>query len=171
MRILGIDPALNSTGYGLIDSEGKGLSAGKQIKLLEAGFIKTSPKDSLDQRLSRIYNALLKFIGDNSPEVLVLEKIYSHIQHPATAFILGHARGVICLAASMSNITVVELAATKVKKAVSGCGNASKLQVKRMMQHFFNIKDSDLPFDVFDALALAVTYANMRKTRNEENLI
>ncbi|MEW5758292.1 MAG: crossover junction endodeoxyribonuclease RuvC [Candidatus Omnitrophota bacterium] len=157
MRILGIDPALHITGYGLIDQDIN------KIKLIEAGFIKTSPKDFLGQRLNRIHIALTKLINDNLPKAIVLEKLYAHVKHPTTAFILGHARGVICLTADISGIPVIELGATRVKKAITGFGNASKLQVKRAIQYFLDLKDADWPEDVSDALALAVTYANIQK--------
>ena len=157
MKILGIDPALHVTGYGLIDAQGD------KIKLIEAGFIKTSPKALIDQRLNKIYCAIDQLIVKNSPQALVLEKIYAHINHPTTAYILGHARGVVCLAASISKVPVIEFAATKVKKAITGRGNASKCQVQKAIQYFLNLKDTDWPLDVSDALALALTYANMER--------
>lgn len=156
MRILGIDPAIHITGYGLIELKST------KMRLIEAGFIKTLPNASLSARLNKIYSGLTKLISDNSPNVLVLEKLYAHIKHPTTAFILGHARGVVCLAASLLNVPIVEFGATKVKKAITGSGSASKSQVQRVIQHFLNLKEVNWREDISDALALAITYANIQ---------
>ena len=92
MRILGVDPALTITGYGVIDFKNN------KIALLEAGIVRTSPKQVLTERLDRIYRAMTKLISDSRPDVAVLEKLYAHYRHPTTAYLLGQARGVICLA-------------------------------------------------------------------------
>src|SRR3989338_7912658 len=92
MRILGIDPALTITGYGVIDFQAR-----NKLSLLEAGIISTSAKQLLPERLNRIYSAIKKLILDTKPDIIVLEKLYAHYRHPVTAYILGEARGVICL--------------------------------------------------------------------------
>lgn len=157
MRILGVDPALYITGYGLIDVKDEGL------KLIEAGFIKTSSRSPIDERIKKIYLGLNKFIAVNKPDIVIIEKLYAHFNHPTTAFILGHARGAVCLAASILNVPIVEFAATKVKKSITGFGRASKIQVKRMICNCLGLKNADWPEDVSDALALAVTFANYNK--------
>jgi len=155
MRILGIDPGLNITGYGLI--EGSGL----KINLIEAGFIRTTSKDNTSVRLERIYRSLNKLIDNVKPEVLVLEKLYSHWRHPTTAYVLGQARGIICLAAQQNHIPIVEYPATRIKKSVLGKGQASKLQIQRMIQNLFSLKALPKPPDIADALALAVGHSYM----------
>lgn len=155
MRILGIDPGLHTTGYGLIDGQGL------KIRLVEAGFIRTSPKEGMQSRLGHIHRAIDKIISKFKPEVLVLEKLYAHWRHPTTAFVLGHARGIICLAAKQNNIEVVEYAATRIKKAVVGRGHASKLQMQRMIQDTLCLKTLPEPPDVADALALSIGHSYM----------
>lgn len=153
MRILGIDPALTITGYGLIDAQKNKLS------LIEAGVIITSAKQTLEERLKKIYSATRKLISDTKPDALVLEKIYAHYRHPATAYLLGHARGIICLICAQNNIPLIEYAATRVKKAVVGRGLASKQQVQRMVAAMLNLKALPRYTDVTDALALAIAYS------------
>jgi crossover junction endodeoxyribonuclease RuvC len=158
MRILGIDPALSITGYGLIDTKKDKLS------LIEAGIVKTSSKERLPQRLDKIYRAIEKLISDTKPEVMVLEKLYAHYRHPTTAYILGQARGVICLVCAEKKIPLVEYAATRVKKAILGCGLASKYQVQRMVASLLNLNQLPKYTDVTDALALAIAYSYIAKT-------
>lgn len=153
MRILGIDPALTVSGYGLIDAQKNTLS------LIEAGVIITSTKQNLAERLKKIYSATQKLVSDTKPDALVLEKIYAHYRHPATAYLLGHARGIICLICAQNNIPLIEYAATRVKKAVVGRGLASKQQVQRMVAAMLNLKALPRYTDVTDALALAITYS------------
>ena len=159
MKILGIDPALGITGYGLIQARGNRLS------LVEAGIISTSAKEEITRRLDNIYRGILKLISDTSPEVLVLEKIYAHYRHPTTAYILGQARGVICLACATKNIPLVEYAATRVKKAVVGKGLASKAQVQRMVAGLLGLNILPRYMDVTDALALAIAHSYIARPK------
>lgn len=159
MVILGIDPALSVTGYGVIDARNNNLS------LLEAGIVLTSAKDILPRRLDKIYRTLIKLISDTKPDVLVLEKLYAHYRHPTTAYLLGQARGVICLACATKNTPLVEYAATRVKKAVVGQGLASKNQVQRMVASTLNLKTLPKYSDVTDALALAIAHSYIIRSR------
>ena len=110
MRILGIDPGLNTTGYGVIQV------SGRDVSLCEGGVIRTgSPSDPLEARLSRLYDGIMEVLEQFTPESLALEELYSHYQHPSTAILMGHARGVICLAASKKGTPVCSYAATKIK--------------------------------------------------------
>ena len=152
MVILGIDPALTITGYGVIDVRGNNLS------LIEAGIISTRASDSTPKRLNKIYQAIIKLIEDTQPSCLVLEKIYAHYRHPTTSYILGQARGVICLACATKNIPLVEYGATRMKKAIVGNGLASKAQVQRMVASILKLKDVPKYTDVTDALALAIAH-------------
>lgn len=157
MRILGVDPALKITGYGLID-----LSAGK-LALIKAGTILTQYKETLPERLEKIYQGIGKLIRDYRPQVMVLEKIYVHYHHPTTAYLLGQARGIICLACAEAKIELVEYAATQVKKAIVGRGLASKEQIQKMVSALLGLKTLPKSFDVTDALALAITYSYFQK--------
>jgi len=155
MIILGIDPALSITGYGVINFQKNKLS------LIEAGIISTSSKQETAQRLERIYQAIEKLISDTKPEVMVVEKLYAHYKHPTTAYILGQARGVICLAGARAGIPLVEYAATRVKKAIVGQGLAPKHQIQKMVINTLNIKEAPKYADVTDALALAIAHSRV----------
>lgn len=154
---MGIDPALTVTGYGFIDAKKNKLS------LIEAGIIKTLPQENISGRLNKIYSAIFKLISDTKPDVMVLEKLYAHYRHPTTAYLLGQARGVICLACARSNIALAEYAATRVKKAIVGNGLASKYQVQRMVAGIFNLEKLPRYTDVTDALALAIAHSYISK--------
>jgi len=159
MIILGVDPALTVTGYGVIR-----VNRGA-IYLNEAGIIKTSAKDAVSERLDKIYLGISKLIDDTQPDCLVLEKIYSHYRHPTTAYVLGQARGVICLAAAEKNVKFFEYAATRVKKAVVGKGLASKVQVQRVVANILKLKNLPGYLDVTDALALAIAHSYIIKAK------
>ena len=159
MIIVGIDPALATTGYGVIQVKGQILA------LVEAGIIQTQAKETVSERLDKIYRGVLKLISDTHADCLVLEKIYSHYKHPATACILGQARGVICLAASTKGIPLVEYAATRIKKAIIGKGLASKAQVQRIVSHTLGLISLPAYMDVTDALALAIAHSYIRKSK------
>jgi crossover junction endodeoxyribonuclease RuvC len=157
MRIIGIDPALRITGFGIIDEKNNGFS------LVRAGTIGTSANKDLPNRLIQIFDAVNSLILEFKPQVMVLEKIYSHSQHPATSFVLGQARGIICLAAGKAGVKLVEYSATHVKKSVVGRGLASKEQVQRMVCALLRMKTLPKYKDVTDALALAIAYSYFSK--------
>ena len=159
MIILGIDPALAVSGYGVIQVNKTSLA------LMEAGIIKTNAKETLPARLDRIYRGVLKLISDTHADCLVLEKIYSHYKHPATACILGQARGVICLAAFTAGLPFFEYSATRVKKAIVGKGLAAKVQVQRMVTHTLGLRTLTPYLDVTDALALAIAHSYIVKVK------
>ena len=159
MIIVGIDPALAVSGYGVIQANKSTLT------LIEAGIIKTLALEAVPARLDRIYRGVLKLITDTEADCLVLEKIFSHYKHPATACILGQARGVICLAAFTAGVPFFEYSATRVKKAIVGKGLASKAQVQRMVTHVLGLKTSTSYLDVTDALALAIAHSYMVKVK------
>jgi crossover junction endodeoxyribonuclease RuvC len=159
MIIAGIDPALTVSGYGVIQTTGTSLS------LVEAGIIKTVAATATPQRLDKIYRGVIKLVEDTGADCLVLEKIYSHYKHPATACILGQARGVICLAAHTAKIPLFEYSATRIKKAIVGKGLASKAQVQRMVSHVLGLKTQTPYLDVTDALALAIAHSYIVKVK------
>ena len=152
MRILGIDPGLNVTGYGVVQQNKE------SIKIIEAGTIKTSSMQNLLTRLNIIYSGVLDLIMETRPKFCILEKLYSHYRHPMTAILMGHARGVVVLAASLENLELINYPAKTVKQAVTGNGNASKQQVQRAVEGLLNLKHSKRPTDITDALALCLTH-------------
>jgi len=153
MKILGIDPGLITTGYGLIDADND------RIKLVEAGVIRTSSKSKIQDRVNRVYGGLKELINQQIPDVLVLEKLYSHYKHPTTAILMGHVRGVVCLLCGEKKIPLINYPSTRIKKAVMGRGHASKGQIQGMIQHFLSLKTLPEPNDVADALAIAISHA------------
>lgn len=158
MLILGIDPGLQQTGYGLIESGEAGFI------LKKAGFIRTRANDGLPMRLAHIHASLARLIDESRPEALVLEKLYAHYRHPLTASLLGHARGVICMLAQEKQIPFFEYPATRVKKVTTGTGHASKIQVQKMIEHTFGRLEGSLgPADTTDAISLAVAHAYLNR--------
>ncbi|MDP3143115.1 MAG: crossover junction endodeoxyribonuclease RuvC, partial [Candidatus Omnitrophota bacterium] len=155
MRILGIDPGLNITGYGVIELKNS------SVHLVEAGVIKTQVSSGIKNRLNKIHKGLADLIREQKPQVMVLEKLYTHYRHPTTACLLGHVRGVICLLSAQENLEFFEYSPKRVRKSIIGQGGASKAQVKRMMENFFHLKEDSLPLDTSDALAMAVAHANI----------
>ncbi|HAZ10239.1 MAG: crossover junction endodeoxyribonuclease RuvC [Omnitrophica bacterium GWA2_41_15] len=161
MRILGIDPGLGITGYGLIDA------CGNNVKLMEAGIIRSDAKDKIEKRIASIYKKVMNLIKDTLPEAVVLEELYSHYKHPKTSIMMAHARGAICLAVEHQDVLLVNYPTTKIKKAITGRGRASKEQVQRTVTSLLGLKNPPEPFDVTDALALAITHANIWGHRND----
>ena len=157
MRILGIDPGLGTTGYGIIEE--------KNFQLVEAGIIKTRANTPIQSRLKKIFDSLTEIIKEHKPGVLVLEKIYSHYRHPTTAILMGHARAAACLASGIHKIRLVNYPPTKIKKTITGNGHASKQQVQRMVQNILKLKDPPQPLDVSDALAMAISYCYMERIK------
>lgn len=156
MRVLGIDPGLNITGYGLVEKQGT------QLKLIEAGIVRTSSDKPIHDRLRKIYDSLSEIIEEFRPEALVLEKVYSHYKHPVTAILMGHARGVICLLCGRYNLQLVNYASTQLKKSIVGQGRASKKQVAGMVQTLLKLRRPPEPEDVTDALALAISHVKIK---------
>ena len=159
MRILGIDPALSVTGFGVIDEINQGLS------IVKIGIVKTNPKKLLADRLATIYKEISGVVQESRPDCIVLEKVYVHYRHQTTAFILGQARGVICLISAQMRLPLFEYAATRVKKSLVGAGLASKLQIKRMVCGMMALKQVPKYEDITDALALAIAHSHISKSR------
>src|SRR6516225_1128232 len=160
-RIIGIDPGLNLTGYGIVEHYGD------EIILLEAGVIRLPRRqgNNLASRLESLFKELQEVIREFRPGTLCLEEVYSHSGYPLTSILMGHARGVICLAAQLEGISVVSISAKRIKQSVTGTGNASKLQVQRAVQNFFSLHRTPHPPDVADALAAALCYLNTLKAK------
>jgi len=157
MRILGLDPGLIVTGYGVVDVQSGG------VKILEAGTIEPSTHDRFEQRLFKIHQHLTTILKAHNPDVAVLEKIFSHSKHPATSNILGHVRGVICLAVAEANVELVEQSVKRVRKALIGNGNATKAQIQEFVKRLLNIKTAGFKLDASDALCLALGHAHMMR--------
>ena len=156
MRVIGIDPGLIITGYGVIEE------INSVCHLVDSGSIRPPKEEILEERIYIIYEALSEVIERNRPEVMILEELYSHYKHPTTAILMGHIRGAICLLARLKKIPVVGYSATMVKKSVTGSGNATKTQVQRMVQNLLDMQEALRPLDISDALALAITHTHRK---------
>ena len=136
MRILGIDPGLITTGYGVVDIKAGG------VKILEAGTIEPDIKAPFEQRLFKVHLHITTILQAHHPDVVVLEKLYAHYKHPATAAVLGHVRGVICLSVAQQKIELVEQSVKRIRKALIGNGNATKIQCQEFVKRLLNIKSA-----------------------------
>lgn len=158
--ILGIDPGLQTTGYAVLrftdgPASGVGMSP---CSVAEAGVVRASPKESLGNRVQAIYQGVREVLESFRPCAVALEELYSHYEMPRTAILMGHARGVICLAASQGNVPVVGYSATQVKKILTGNGRAPKSQVQQAIQRELRLPRLPEPADVADALAIALCH-------------
>lgn len=149
--LLGLDPGLAITGYGIIRS-------GPKIQLIEAGVIRIRRDQPLATRLKELYAGIMEVFESVPIEEVAIEQLYSHYERPRTAILMGHARGVLCLAAANSGKTVHSYAPTKVKKLLTGNGRAPKLQMQLAIQQQLMLKEVPDPPDVADALAIALCH-------------
>lgn len=155
MRILGIDPGLQLTGYGCVDLKPRL----RDPSLVEAGVFRLKPRASVAFRLAQLSEDLCGLLDELKPEMMVVEKLFSHYRHAHTAIIMGHARGVVLLAGEQRGIRLDELAPTEIKRAVTGHGHASKLQMQRAVMSQCGLKSLPQPPDVADAIAIALCAA------------
>ena len=149
-RVLGIDPGLHVTGYAAVDF------GRRDPVLVEAGTLRTSPRADMAERLVQLHGDLAEVLKELKPDRVALEQLYAHYKHPRTSILMGHARGVVILACRQAGVAVRSLAATHVKKSLTGNGHASKLQVQRAIQAAFRLPTLPQPPDVADALAIAL---------------
>ena len=150
MRILGIDPGLKVTGYGLVDYQPL------RPHLIDGGVIRLTPKTSLADRLVELETELDALMEEHKPQVCAVEQLYAHYGHPRTAILMGHARGVILLVARRRGMRLEQYSANRIKQSVTGHGHASKGQMQRAIQAQWNLPEPPEPDDVADALAVAL---------------
>ena len=153
MLILGIDPGVHITGYALV-----ALEAGRP-GLLEAGVLRMKTRAELPARLCELHAAGAELVAEHHPTRVGVEQLYAHYKHPRTAILMGHARGVILLAAAAAEVPVANLPSTLVKKSITGNGHASKLQMQRAVASMCHLAELPEPPDVADAIAIAWTLA------------
>ena len=159
MIILGIDPGLQATGYGIVEA---GVTP---LRLIAAGDIRPPRTQPLAERLEFIHAALSRLIVRHHPDTAVLEKLFTHHDHVTTAALMAHARGVACLAAQEHRLPLAEYPPTQVKKSLTGNGHASKEQIARMVGQWLRHVDASWTADATDALALAIVHAHHRQAR------
>jgi len=151
-RVLGIDPGLVDTGYGVLMR-----GAGGGVEVVAAGVIGVATNAPLEARLARIYDGIVQVLEGLAPDVLVLEDLYTEYRFPRTAILMAHARGVICLAARQRGVAILTLAPATVKRAIAASGAASKEQIQASVQRLLALDRLPRPSHVADALALALT--------------
>ncbi len=151
MRILGIDPGLRVTGFGVIDKQGQ------QLQYVASGCIKT-PDGELPERLKVILGSLSEVIAQHQPQQVAVEKVFVNV-NPQSTLLLGQARGAAICAAVLADLPVAEYTALQVKQAVVGNGHADKEQVQVMVQQLLQLSGTPGP-DAADALACAICHAH-----------
>lgn len=162
MRILGLDPGLQITGYGLIDLTIAG------PRLVEAGVIRPAERRSttdLAVRIRVLYDELEEILDLHRPDCVAVEQLFAHYDHPRTAVLMAHARGVLLLAAARRDLTVHSYTPGRVKKLVTGHGRAGKEQVQHSIARELKLPSPPEPADVADALAVALCHAHARSAR------
>ena len=154
-KIVGIDPGLNVTGYGVVELTAQGPA------LIEAGIVRCGPSRSLEGRLLELHGGVCELLELFHPCSMAIEELYSHYDRPRTAILMGHARGVICLAAATRQIPIVHYAATQVKKLLTGSGRAPKSQMQDAICRELRLRAPPDPPDVADALAIALCHVHL----------
>ncbi len=151
--ILGIDPGIAITGYGVIKTQGN------SFKILEYGVIRSSKQMETAKRLQEIYQGVSQIIDLYKPETMAIEELFFN-KNAKTALIVGQARGVAMLAACQRGVSVYEYTPLQVKQAVVGYGRAEKQQVQFMIKAILNLQEIPRPDDAADALAIAVCHGH-----------
>jgi len=157
VRVLGVDPGLRTTGYGAIECGPGG------ARLIEAGILTPDVRAPLERRLGELHAEMCAVLAGTRPDVVVVEELWTAYKNPTTAVLMGHARGVLYLAAHASGVRVRGLAHSLVKRALTGSGAARKEQVKRIVMLQLDLVTTPEPDDVSDALALALALANIER--------
>ena len=156
MIIIGIDPGLVNTGYGIIAIQKN------KPKIIDFGIIKPNAKESISKRLFTIFSDVSELIKEYKPDVFSVEEIF-YSKNFKSALMLGHARGAAILAAAKYNLPVFEYSAKKVKQSITGNGNADKTQLQYMLKQIFMLKQIPSPLDASDALGIALCHLNQIK--------
>lgn len=157
MIVLGIDPGTAATGYGIVtDHSGQGEPRGS-LSLVECGVIRTAPRDGLSVRLCGLYDEMRAIIARHKPDVLAIEDVF-YAKNVRTTVVLGHARGVLLLAAQQSGLVISEYPPAEIKKTVVGAGGATKEQVQFMVARLLRLKSAPQPNDAADGVAAALAH-------------
>jgi crossover junction endodeoxyribonuclease RuvC len=154
VKVLGVDPGLVRTGWALVESREGGYA------LLGTGLIAPRAEVELPDRLAEGFAQFSEVLLERTPDLVVLEDLFSAPAHPRAALLMAHMRGVLCLAAGQRGLPVEHMTATTVKQRVTGNGHASKTQVQEMVFRLCGISAREMRADVSDAIALAVAGLN-----------
>jgi crossover junction endodeoxyribonuclease RuvC len=163
VRVLGVDPGTAITGYGVIET-GNGTPG--MGRLVECGVFRFGRDNSLPHRLAELHHEIAQLIRRHQPAVLALEDAFYH-KNVRTTLVLGHARGVILLAAEQGGLEIAQYAPALIKKTVVGAGGAQKSQVGAMVAHLLRLKHAPKPADAADGVAAALTFILRRSPSPE----
>ena len=163
MRILGIDPGLRNTGFGLIDKANN-----SSVQYVSSGVIQTQACDSLSSRIKTILNGISEIIHNYQPEVVSIEKVFVNV-NPQSTLLLGQARGAAISACVLVDLPIFEYTALQVKQAVVGYGHAEKEQIQKMVMHFLQLNGTPQA-DAADALACALAHLHYARLSNIFNM-
>ena len=157
LRILGIDPGTRLIGFGLLECARVISIQSKDYKVLDAGVLRTDPKSCPLSRVGAIHEAMYELAVELKPNLCVIESAFFGC-NPQSALKLGQARGALMSAMSRCAVPVKEIAPTKVKKIITGHGHGNKEDISIALSRLLKFKKGRLPFDVTDALAIALSY-------------
>lgn len=160
MRLLGLDPGLKATGWGIVETHGN------RLMFVASGTVRSAADQSLAARLSAIYTGLQTIIDTYKPDEAAVEETFLN-RNPGSTLKLGQARGVVLLAPAQAGLTVAEYAATTIKKTVVGTGHADKVQVQSMVARLLPGSLAESP-DAADALAIAICHAHHASAANRK---
>ena len=161
-RVLGIDPGLQVTGYAVLEAR-----PGRP-HVCEAGIVRSADGRStsdLAPRLVSLYDGIVEIVDQFHPQAVAVEQLFAHYDHPRTAILMAHARGVILLAAGQRGLPVVSYSASRIKKTVTGHGRATKEQMQRAIMTELGLPRLPEPHDVADALAVALCHYHLHRVR------
>ena len=150
MKVIGIDPGLAATGIGIISGDGT------RIDRFSFGSVKTSSKQLLPDRLAAIFSRLKELLAKESPDLMVIEEVFSQNKYPKSGITLGQVTGVVILAAYQSHIPIVQISVRETKQVLTGNGNASKAQLERVVRDLLSCNTRIQPDHASDALGLAI---------------
>ena len=151
MKIIGIDPGLVQTGFGIINVKDN------QASLIDYGIIKPAPREALANRLLVIFNDVCDILSNYNPQVFAIEDVF-YGKNVKSAMRLGQARGAAMVAAASKNMPIYEYSARKVKQSITGNGNAHKSQIQFMVKSKLQMDHNPEPMDAADALAIALCH-------------
>jgi crossover junction endodeoxyribonuclease RuvC len=154
VRIFGIDPGSIRTGYGCVETDGT------RHTLVACGALSTTSGDPLSDRLRRIHDGILALLRSSAPDCVAIENLF-HARNVRSALTLGHARGVVVLAAVEAGLPMAEYTPAEIKQSVVGYGRAEKAQVQQMVKLLLGLDTAPSPHDAADALAVAICHAHM----------
>ena len=157
-RILGIDPGIGITGFGLIDADLN------KARALDFGVVKTKVDAPIAERLKELYDSLVQVFEETKPEMVAVEKLFFS-KNITTGIVVAEARGIVLLVAAERGLPVYEYSPNEIKKCLTGYGSANKTQVEEMVRVHLGLEKKPKPDDAADALAVAITCSFLYRTK------